>query len=74
LPRASSIAMPPRDRPAVFRAPDRTRAPPARAALRCAYYRLVHAEADGLPGLVVDRFGAVLVVEANAAGMDRLLP
>ncbi len=38
------------------------------------YYRLVHAEADGLPGLVVDRFGAVLVVQANAAGMDRLMP
>jgi 23S rRNA (cytosine1962-C5)-methyltransferase len=26
------------------------------------YYRLVHAEADFLPGLVVDRFGDVLVV------------
>jgi 23S rRNA (cytosine1962-C5)-methyltransferase len=38
------------------------------------FYRLVHAEADGLPGLVVDRFGAVLAVQANAAGMDRLLP
>jgi len=38
------------------------------------YYRLVHAEADGLPGLVVDRFGEVLVVQANTAGMDRLLP
>ena len=38
------------------------------------YYRLVHAEADGLPGLVIDRFGAVLVVQANAAGMDRLIP
>jgi len=38
------------------------------------YYRLVHAEADGLPGLVIDRFGAVLVVQANAAGMDRLTP
>jgi 23S rRNA (cytosine1962-C5)-methyltransferase len=38
------------------------------------YYRLVHAEAEGLPGLVIDRFGAVLVVQANAAGMDRLLP
>jgi 23S rRNA (cytosine1962-C5)-methyltransferase len=34
------------------------------------YYRLVHAEADGLPGLVIDRFGAVLVVQANAAGID----
>src|SRR5438270_4784251 len=38
------------------------------------YYRLVHAEADGLPGLIVDRFGSVLVVQANAAGIDRLLP
>jgi 23S rRNA (cytosine1962-C5)-methyltransferase len=37
-------------------------------------YRLVHAEADGLPGLVVDRFGAVLVVQANAAGIARLEP
>jgi len=38
------------------------------------YYRLVHAEADGLPGLVVDRFGAALVVQSNAAGMARLEP
>src|SRR3954453_7046479 len=38
------------------------------------YYRLVHAESDGLPGLVVDRFGSVLVVQTNAAGMERLLP
>ena len=38
------------------------------------YYRLAHAEADGLPGLVADRFGQVLVVQANAAGMDRLEP
>jgi 23S rRNA (cytosine1962-C5)-methyltransferase len=38
------------------------------------YYRLVHAEADGLPGLVVDRFGAVLVMQSNAAGMARLEP
>jgi 23S rRNA (cytosine1962-C5)-methyltransferase len=36
------------------------------------YYRLVHAEADALPGLVVDRFGDVLVVQSNAAGMERL--
>jgi 23S rRNA (cytosine1962-C5)-methyltransferase len=41
---------------------------------RAPSYRLVHAEADGLPGLVIDRFGAVLVVQANAAGMDRLMP
>ena len=38
------------------------------------YYRLVHAEADGLPGLVVDRYGDVLAVQANTAGMDRALP
>ncbi len=38
------------------------------------HYRLIHAEADGLPGLVVDRFGERLVVQANTAGMDRLLP
>jgi 23S rRNA (cytosine1962-C5)-methyltransferase len=38
------------------------------------FYRLVHAEGDGLPGLIVDRFGAVLVVQSNAAGMARLEP
>src|SRR6266700_5087745 len=38
------------------------------------YYRLVHAEADGLPGLVIDRFYAILVMQANTAGMDRLTP
>jgi 23S rRNA (cytosine1962-C5)-methyltransferase len=36
------------------------------------FYRLVHAEADGLPGLVIDRFGDVAVVQANTAGMERL--
>jgi 23S rRNA (cytosine1962-C5)-methyltransferase len=41
---------------------------------RAPYYRLVHAEADGLPGLVVDRFGDVLVVQENAAGIERLEP
>jgi len=38
------------------------------------YYRLVHAEADGLPGLVVDRFADVLVAEFNAAGIARFEP
>jgi len=38
------------------------------------YYRLVHAEADGLPGLVVDRFGPVLAVQENTAGMEQLEP
>jgi 23S rRNA (cytosine1962-C5)-methyltransferase len=35
-------------------------------------YRLIHAEADGLPGVVVDRFGDVVVAEVSSAGMDRL--
>jgi 23S rRNA (cytosine1962-C5)-methyltransferase len=35
------------------------------------YYRIVHAEADGLPGLVVDRFAGVLVVQFNTAGIAR---
>jgi 23S rRNA (cytosine1962-C5)-methyltransferase len=34
------------------------------------FYRLVHAEADGLPGLVVDRFGDMLVAQFNTAGMS----
>jgi 23S rRNA (cytosine1962-C5)-methyltransferase len=35
-------------------------------------YRLVHSEGDGLSGLVVDRFGGVLVLEFFAAGMWRV--
>jgi 23S rRNA (cytosine1962-C5)-methyltransferase len=38
------------------------------------YYRLIHSEADGLPGLIVDRYGDVLVAQTNTAGMERLLP
>ncbi|MEM8536969.1 MAG: RlmI/RlmK family 23S rRNA methyltransferase, partial [Pseudomonadota bacterium] len=34
------------------------------------FYRLVHAEADGLPGVVIDRFGDVAVVQPNAAWAD----
>lgn len=33
-------------------------------------YRLVHAEGDGLPGLVIDRFGAALAIQPNAAWLD----
>ncbi|MEM7404124.1 MAG: RlmI/RlmK family 23S rRNA methyltransferase, partial [Pseudomonadota bacterium] len=36
------------------------------------YYRLVYGEGDALPGLVVDRFGDLLVVQLSTAGMDRL--
>ncbi|WP_018632423.1 class I SAM-dependent rRNA methyltransferase [Neomegalonema perideroedes] len=31
------------------------------------HYRLIHAEGDGLPGVIVDRFGPACVVQANAA-------
>ncbi len=34
------------------------------------FYRLVHAEADGLPGVVIDRFGDTAVVQPNAAYAD----
>lgn len=34
------------------------------------FYRLCHAEADGLPGVVIDRFGDVAVVQPNAAWAD----
>jgi 23S rRNA (cytosine1962-C5)-methyltransferase len=36
------------------------------------YYRLVYGDSDGLPGLVVDRFDDVLVVQLTTAGMERL--
>ncbi len=42
------------------------------------YHRLVHAEADGLPGLVVDRFSEVLLVQVRTQGAwalkDRWIP
>jgi 23S rRNA (cytosine1962-C5)-methyltransferase len=38
------------------------------------YYRLVYGESDGLPGLVVDRYGAACVVQIGTAGMERLKP
>ncbi|WP_323021941.1 RSP_2647 family RNA methyltransferase [Pararhodobacter sp.] len=31
------------------------------------FYRLVHAEADGFPGVVIDRFGDAAVIQPNAA-------
>ncbi|AFZ66628.1 class I SAM-dependent rRNA methyltransferase [Deinococcus peraridilitoris] len=36
-------------------------------------HRLVHAEADGLPGLVVDRYGDVLVVQNGTAALEPYL-
>jgi 23S rRNA (cytosine1962-C5)-methyltransferase len=36
------------------------------------FYRLVHAEADGLPGCVIDRYADVLTVQLNTAGAEHL--
>ncbi|GAB2728697.1 class I SAM-dependent rRNA methyltransferase [Halomonas garicola] len=36
------------------------------------FYRLIHGEGDLLPGLVIDRFGDVVVVQLNTAGMEAL--
>ena len=45
-----------------------------RLAIDATAYRLVHAEGDMLPSLIVDRYGEHLVVQALSQGMDRLLP
>jgi len=37
------------------------------------FYRLIHAEADGLPGVVIDRFGDVAVIQPNGAWAEDLL-
>jgi 23S rRNA (cytosine1962-C5)-methyltransferase len=34
-------------------------------------YRLVHAEGDGLPGLIVDRYGEVLAIQLGTIGMKQ---
>ncbi len=36
------------------------------------YYRLAFGESDGLPGLVLDRYGDVVVAQSGTAGIDRL--
>lgn len=47
----------------------RTRVLPGRQSLR-----LVHAEGDFLPGLIIDRFGDHLAVQVNTVGMEARLP
>ena len=37
------------------------------------FYRLVHAEADGLPGVVIDRFGDAAVIQPNAAWAETMI-
>jgi len=36
------------------------------------WYRLAHGEGDALPGLVVDRYGDVVVAQITTAGMERM--
>ncbi len=36
------------------------------------FYRLVYGESDSLPGLVLDRYGDVVVAQSGTAGVDRL--
>jgi len=36
------------------------------------FYRLIHAEGDGLPGLTLDRFGDTVVAQVTTAGMEAL--
>lgn len=38
------------------------------------FYRLIHAEGDHLPGLIVDRFDETVVCQTNTAGMEKLKP
>lgn len=36
--------------------------------------RLVNGEGDGIPGLIVDKYGPYLVIQTGALGMQKLLP
>jgi 23S rRNA (cytosine1962-C5)-methyltransferase len=36
------------------------------------FYRLIFGESDGLPGLIVDRYDQLLVVQITTAGMERV--
>ncbi len=37
-------------------------------------YRLIYAESDGLPGLIVDRYGDTLVLQSLTLGIERVKP
>ena len=41
-----------------------------RAGIEATAYRVVHGEGDGLPSLIVDRYGAYLVVQLLSAGLE----
>ncbi|MDB6096325.1 MAG: putative AdoMet-dependent methyltransferase, family [Francisellaceae bacterium] len=38
------------------------------------FYRLIHAEGDFLPGLIIDRYQDIFVIQLNTAGMELLKP
>ena len=38
------------------------------------HYRLCHAEGDGIPGLVLDRYGDYMVGQINTAGLEQAQP
>lgn len=38
------------------------------------FYRLVFAESDNLPGLIVDRYADILVLQITTMGMEKLIP
>jgi 23S rRNA (cytosine1962-C5)-methyltransferase len=38
------------------------------------YYRLIHAEGDGLPGLAMDRFDDLCSIQVTTAGMEKQIP
>ena len=59
----------------MVRGADPHRAPRLRERLYAEpYYRVVYGESDGLPGLVVDRYGSQCVVQLGTAGMEELKP
>ncbi len=37
----------------------------------CSAYRLIFGESDGLPGLIVDQYGEILVVQVLSAGIEK---
>ncbi len=37
------------------------------------FYRLIHAEADGLPGVIIDRFGDIAAIQPNAAWAEAMI-
>ncbi|MFN3265730.1 MAG: class I SAM-dependent rRNA methyltransferase [Deinococcales bacterium] len=37
-------------------------------------FRVVHSDADGLPGLTIDKYGGYLVIQQNCAGLEPMLP